>query len=96
MPLTLYPCRVNFPCVVFASVSGIHRPPLAQQDRAGDTDVAGAGFEAPVAVHFGFPACDEGITWSGRRVLSHECGYADPDVKSPDDCMLRTQPNAFL
>ena len=27
-------------------------PPLAQQDRAGDTDVAGAGFEAPVAVQF--------------------------------------------
>lgn len=44
-----------------------HGPPLAQQDRAGDTDVAGVGLEAPVAVHFGFPACDEGITLSGRR-----------------------------
>ena len=55
---------------------------LAQQDRAGDTDVAGAGFEAPVAVHSGFSACDEGVTRSDRRVHSHEYGYADTDIKS--------------
>ncbi len=65
---------------------GRHRLLLAQQGRVGDTEGAGA-------VHSGFSACDEGLTRSGRRVHSHECGYADPDVKSPDACIFRTQPN---